>query len=129
MIESAPQSTITHNAVIEFASDFLFHPAPSPRSRRTHKKEAFPAQRAASNRRDHAKIATPAQRRGGQKPSNFERNHWYWRRANFALDGGRGLSRPKNTRTRPIPSGSSGLTSHSSTSVKRPFRGLGERQV
>jgi len=27
-MESAPQSTITHNAVIEFASDPDFHPTP-----------------------------------------------------------------------------------------------------
>src|SRR6202051_1010461 len=51
-MESAPQSTITHNAVIEFASDFSWFPTPrqSPRERRAHKKNAYPAQRAASNR-------------------------------------------------------------------------------
>jgi hypothetical protein len=44
-MESAPQSTITHNAVIEFASDLDSHPHLSPRERRAHKKKACPAQR------------------------------------------------------------------------------------
>jgi hypothetical protein len=29
-MESAPQSTITHNAVIEFASDLILNPRRSP---------------------------------------------------------------------------------------------------
>src|SRR5580698_10247741 len=44
-MESAPQSTITHNAVIEFASDPDSSPSPSPRERRAHKKKACPAQK------------------------------------------------------------------------------------
>src|ERR1700722_19572198 len=46
-MESAPQSTITHNAVIEFASDLFLFPTPrrSPRERRAHKKKAHPAQK------------------------------------------------------------------------------------
>ena len=46
-MESAPQSTITHNAVIEFASDLFLFPTPrrSPRERRAHKKKAYPAQK------------------------------------------------------------------------------------
>src|SRR3954454_7882619 len=44
-MESAPQSTITHNAVIEFASDPDGHPTPSPRERRAHKNKARPAQK------------------------------------------------------------------------------------
>jgi hypothetical protein len=43
-MESAPQSTIAHNAVIEFASDFGL-PHTAPRERRAHKKKAFPAQK------------------------------------------------------------------------------------
>src|SRR6516225_11305597 len=42
--ESAPQSTINHNAVIELASD-LDGPAPSPRTRPAHNKQARPAQK------------------------------------------------------------------------------------
>jgi hypothetical protein len=44
--------------------------------------------------------------------------------AGTAVRSGYAIGPGQNTRTRPIPSGSSGLTSHSSTSVKRPFRGL-----
>ena len=68
-MESAPQSTITHNAVIEFASD----PGLTPRHRRgsggrIKRRPALP-KRAALNRRDHAKIVSPAQRREGHKRS------------------------------------------------------------
>src|ERR1700761_4756150 len=44
-MESAPQSTITHNAVIEFASDPDFAPRHYRVMRRAHKKEACPAQK------------------------------------------------------------------------------------
>src|SRR6202158_2987297 len=43
-MESAPQSTINHNAVIYFASDFFESTLP-PRERRTRKKKASPAQK------------------------------------------------------------------------------------
>src|SRR5947207_15548711 len=68
-MESAPQSTIAHNAVIELASRSWCTPRRSPRARRAHKKKACPPKRAALNRRDHAKITLPAQRRGEPKPS------------------------------------------------------------
>src|SRR3977135_4007054 len=72
-MESAPQSTITHNTVIEFASDPDLAPRhPRERGRRIKRRPSLP-KRAASNRRDLAKIVSPAQRRGGQKPSIFER--------------------------------------------------------
>src|ERR1700682_210150 len=72
-MESAPQSTITHNTVIEFASDLDSIPRhPRERGRRIKRRPSLP-KRAASNRRDHAKIVSPAPRRGGQKPSIFER--------------------------------------------------------
>src|SRR3979490_2644397 len=70
-MESAPQSTITHNAVIEFASDlFLFPPHAYHRGSggRIKRRPALP-KRAALNRRDHAKIICRAQRRGGHKRS------------------------------------------------------------
>src|ERR1700722_1094282 len=44
-MESTPQSTITHNAVIEFASDPDSHRRRAPRERRAHKKKACPAQK------------------------------------------------------------------------------------
>src|ERR1700688_4177114 len=44
-MESAPQSTITHNAVIEFASDPDSDRRRTPRKRRAHKKKACPAQK------------------------------------------------------------------------------------
>jgi hypothetical protein len=55
-MESAPQSTIAHNAVIEFASDPWF-PHTTPRERRAHKKKACPAQK------DGLKSAGPCQNR------------------------------------------------------------------
>src|ERR1700733_8868606 len=65
-MESAPQSTITHNAVIEFASDPDSCPSPSPRERRAHKKKARPAQKgglkSAGPCQNHMPGATP--RRG-----------------------------------------------------------------
>src|SRR3954447_23934581 len=74
-MESAPQSTITHNAVIESASDAGVAPRHHrERGGRIKRRPSLP-KRAASNRRDHAKIVSPAQRRGGQKASIFERNH------------------------------------------------------
>src|SRR6267154_3974180 len=113
-MESTPQSTITHNAVIEFASDAGVAPRlPRERGRRIKRRPSLP-KRAASNRRDHAKIVPPAQRRGGQKTSIFERNHRQKRP----------FCPPQNTRARPIPKGLSGPAIHFSTSVKRPFRGL-----
>jgi hypothetical protein len=65
-MESAPQSTIAHNAVIEFASDPVI-PRLSPRARPAHKKKACPAQRVTLIRRDHAKITSRAQRRASHK--------------------------------------------------------------
>src|SRR5258705_7490150 len=44
-MESAPQSTIAHNAVIELASRSWCTPRLSPRARRAHKKKACPAQK------------------------------------------------------------------------------------
>src|SRR5450759_1984411 len=68
-MESAPQSTITHNAVIEFASDpGLPHAGHRRSGGRIKTRPALP-KRAALNRRDHAKIASPAQRCGGHKRS------------------------------------------------------------
>src|SRR5260221_14231480 len=64
-MESAPQSTITHNAVIEFASDFDSYPTQHRGSGGRIKRRPALPKRAALNRRDHAKIAPPAQRRGG----------------------------------------------------------------
>src|SRR6202020_2703725 len=66
-MESAPQSTITHNAVIEFASDPDLAPRHDRgRGGRIKRRPALP-KRAASNRRDHAKIVSPAQR--SERPS------------------------------------------------------------
>src|SRR6266851_2615563 len=71
-MESAPQSTITHIAVIELASDpGVPHACRRGRGGRIKRRPALP-KRAALNRRDHAKITPPAQRRGGQKPSISE---------------------------------------------------------
>src|ERR1700737_65775 len=69
-MESAPQSTITPNAVIEFASDpdSLTHADRRGGGGRIKRRPALP-KRAALNRRDHAKITSPAQRHGGPKPS------------------------------------------------------------
>src|ERR1700681_2470865 len=68
-MESAPQSTITHNAVIESASDFgQPHANRRGRGGRIKRRPALP-KRAALNRRDHAKIALPAQRRERPKRS------------------------------------------------------------
>src|SRR5665213_2373902 len=62
-MESAPQSTITHNAVIEFASDPDSRPSPSPRERLAHKKKACPAQKgglkSAGPCQNHIPGATP----------------------------------------------------------------------
>src|SRR5258706_8910589 len=44
-MESAPQSTSTHKAVIELASRSWCTPRRSPRARRAHKKKACPAQK------------------------------------------------------------------------------------
>src|SRR5882757_1215257 len=128
-MESTPQSTITHNAVIEFASDAGVAPRlPRERGRRIKRRPSLP-KRAASNRRDHAKKASPAQRREGQKTSIFERNHRQKRRllnaegrvvrwAGNPLGG-----RPPKYKGPPYPfKGSSGPAIHFSTSVKRPFR-------
>src|ERR1700733_9453632 len=71
-MESAPQSTITHNAVIEFASDLFLFPTPrlSPRERRAHKKRALPCPKGRPQiGRDLAKIIPPAQRCEGRKRS------------------------------------------------------------
>src|ERR1700721_842098 len=71
-MESAPQSTITHNAVIEFASDLFLFPTPrlSPRERRAHKKRALPCPKGRPQiGRDLAKIIPRAQRREGRKRS------------------------------------------------------------
>src|SRR5471032_1580373 len=68
-MESAPQSTIAHNAVIESASDFLVYPTPRRGSGGRIKRRPALPKRAALNRRDHAKIVSPAQRRGGHKRS------------------------------------------------------------
>src|SRR3954465_5668624 len=67
-MESAPQSTITHNAVIEVASDLYLAHAHHRGSGGRIKKKACPARRTALNRRDHAKITSRAQRRGAPKP-------------------------------------------------------------
>src|SRR5450432_1174292 len=69
-MESAPQSTIAHNAVIEFASDLDLHPTPRRGSGGRIKRRPALPKRAALNRRDHAKIICPAQRRGGHKKAN-----------------------------------------------------------
>ena len=73
-MESAPQSTITHNAVIEFASDLVLTPRPSPRERRAHKKKACPAQKgglkSAGPCQNHLPGATP---RNGLKRVDFGR--------------------------------------------------------
>src|SRR5471032_1390004 len=69
-MESAPQSTIAHNAVIEFASDLDLHPTPRRGSGGRIKRRPALPKRAALNRRDHAKIICPAQRRGGHKDAN-----------------------------------------------------------
>src|SRR4029453_1122181 len=62
-MESAPQSTITHNAVIEFASRSRCTPRLSPRARRAHKKKACPAQKgglkSAGPCQNHIPGATP----------------------------------------------------------------------
>src|SRR5260370_18571145 len=69
-MESAPQSTMTHNAVIEFASDFdPTHANHRGSGGRIKRRPALP-KRAALNRRDHAKITCRAQRCGGHKRSN-----------------------------------------------------------
>jgi hypothetical protein len=61
-MESAPQSTIAHNAVIEFASGPWF-PHTTPRERRAHKKKACPAQKdglkSAGPCQNHMRGATP----------------------------------------------------------------------
>src|SRR5258705_9820345 len=62
-MESAPQSTITHNAVIELASRSWCTPRRSPRARRAHKKKACPAQKgglkSAGPCQNHTPGATP----------------------------------------------------------------------
>jgi hypothetical protein len=68
-MESAPQSTIAHIAVIDLPQILILTPRLTPRERRAYKKKASPAQRAALNRRDHAKITCRAQRREGHKTS------------------------------------------------------------
>src|SRR5882757_4750412 len=68
-MESAPQSTITHNAVIEFASDSGSYPTPRRGSGGRIKRRPALPKRAALNRRDHAKIICRAQRREGPKRS------------------------------------------------------------
>src|ERR1700674_1948455 len=70
-MESAPQSTITHNAVIEFASDlFLFPPHACRRGSggRIKRRPTLPKGRPQIGR-DHAKIVSPAQRCDGRKRS------------------------------------------------------------
>src|SRR5205814_9270119 len=68
-MESAPQSTIAHNAVIEFASDLDLTHAYHRGSGGRIKKKVCPAPRTTLNRRDHAKITCRAQRRGEPKRS------------------------------------------------------------
>src|ERR1700686_421545 len=68
-MESAPQSTITHNAVIESASDFGQPHANRRGSGGGIKRRPALPKRAALNRRDHAKITCRAQRRKGHKRS------------------------------------------------------------
>src|SRR3954452_5240680 len=68
-MESAPQSTIAHSAVIEFASDLDLAHAHHRRNGGRIKKKAYPARSAALNRGDHAKITCGAQRRGAPKRS------------------------------------------------------------
>jgi hypothetical protein len=62
-MESAPQSTITHNAVIEFASDPDSARRRAPRERLAHKKKARPAQKgglkSAGPCQNHIPGATP----------------------------------------------------------------------
>src|SRR5258705_7408697 len=62
-MESAPQSTIAHNAVIERASRSWCTPRLSPRARRAHKKKACPAQKgglkSAGPCQNHTPGATP----------------------------------------------------------------------
>jgi hypothetical protein len=82
--ESAPQSTINHNAVIEVASDLGWPHAIAA--------DAAGAQKAGSPcpkgrpqiGRDHAKIAPPAQRRGGHKSAIFGR--FFASRRMFSFD-------------------------------------------
>src|SRR3974390_3147763 len=69
--ESAPQSTINHNAVIELASD-LDGPTPSPRDAAGAQEAGPPCPKERPQiGRDHAKIASRAQRCGGHKSAIF----------------------------------------------------------
>src|ERR1700761_5763887 len=67
-MESTPQSTINHNAVIELASDLLRCP-PRHRCYRGGRSKSRPALPKGWPEigRDHAKIAPPAQRQGLEK--------------------------------------------------------------
>src|SRR6516162_479916 len=71
-MESAPQSTINHNAVIELASDLRWPHARPRHLRRTLKKKARLPKKGPQIGPDHAKIDPPAQRRYGQKPAFFK---------------------------------------------------------
>src|SRR4051794_41968477 len=99
-MESAPQSTITHNAVIEVASDLDLAHAHHRGSGGRIKKKACPARRTALNRRDHAKITSRAQRRGAPKTLIFAAICGgigaFRRKAKKGCrtGGGRGFSRP-----------------------------------
>src|SRR6185437_1647109 len=66
-MESAPQSTINHNAVIEFASDTGWpHALAANAAGAQEGGQPCPKGRPQIGP-DHAKIASPAQRRGDQK--------------------------------------------------------------
>src|SRR6202035_79901 len=69
-MESTPQSTINHNAVIELASDLLRYPPRRRCNRGGRSKSRPPCPKGGPEiGGDHAKITSPAQRRGLQKPS------------------------------------------------------------
>src|SRR5882724_7835140 len=68
-MESTPQSTITHNVVIEFASDLWCSPTPRRGRGPASKKGGLPCPKGRPQiGGDHAKKVSPAQRRGGPKP-------------------------------------------------------------
>src|SRR5271156_5405528 len=70
-MESTPQSTINHNAVIELASDLVrMSPAPRPRKPTGAQKSGPPCPKGGPEiGGDHAQNASRAQRRGLQKRS------------------------------------------------------------
>src|ERR1700732_5403244 len=73
-MESAPQSTITHNAVIEFASDPDSRRRRTPRKRRAHKKKACPAQKGGLKSAGPCQNRLPGATPRKPKPSILEGN-------------------------------------------------------